>query len=74
MNSKYNVTERTQAKIRRVKASIHIIESDLQSREESQQRVHPGASGKQRFVDVDIEQQRRLANVFHYRGIVLNGT
>lgn len=50
-----------------------MIQSDLQSREKGQQRVHPGASGKQRFVDVDIQQQRRLANVFHYRCIVLNG-
>lgn len=51
-----------------------MIQSDLQSREEGQQRVHPGASGKQWFVDVDIQQQWRLANVFHYRCIVLNGT
>lgn len=50
-----------------------MIQSDLQSGEEGQQRVHPGASRKQWFVDVDIQQQWRLANVFHYRCIVLNG-
>lgn len=65
----YNITEMAQPK---VKALIHMIQTDLQSREEGQQRVHPGASGKQRFVDVDIQQQRRLANVLHYRCIVLN--
>lgn len=73
MNSKYNVSDMAQAVIGRVKSSIHMIQSDLQSREEGQQRVHPGASGKQRFVDVDIEQQWRLANVLHYGCIVLNG-
>lgn len=51
-----------------------MIQSDLQSREECEQRVHPGASGKQRFVDVDVQQQRRLTYVLHYRRIVLNGT
>ena len=51
-----------------------MIESDLQTREEGQQGVHPGASRKQRFVDVDIQQQRRLANVLHNRCIVLNRT
>lgn len=38
----------------KVKALFYMIQSDLQSRKEGQQRVHPGASGKQRFVDVDI--------------------
>lgn len=42
-----------------------MINSDLQSREEGQQRVHPGASRKERFVNVDIQQKRRLANVLH---------
>lgn len=61
-----------QAYIRRVTPSISMIQSDLQSREEGQQRVHPGASGEQRFVDVNVQQQRGLADVLHYRRIVLN--
>ena len=63
------MTERVQPK---VKALFHVVSSDLQTREEGQQRVHPCASGKQRFVDVDVQQQRRLANVLHYGSIVLH--
>lgn len=55
-------------------APFHMLLSDLQSREEGQKGVHPGASREQRLVDVDIQQQRRLTDVLHYRCIVLNGT
>lgn len=48
--------------------------TDLQSRKKGQQRVHPGSSRKQRFMDVNIQQQWRLTNVLHYGGIVLNRT
>lgn len=53
---------------------IIVNHTDLQSGEEGQQRVHPGASRKQRFMDVNVQQQRRLTNVLHYGGIVLNTT
>lgn len=56
------------------KAEITRIQTDLQSGEKGQQRVHPGSSRKQRFMDVNIQQQRRLTNVLHYGGIVLNRT
>lgn len=45
--------------------------SDLQAGEERQQRIHPGPSGKQRFVDVDVQQQRRLADVLHDGRVML---
>lgn len=45
--------------------------SHLQPREEGQEGVHPGASRQQRLVDVNIQQERRLADVLHYRRIVL---
>lgn len=48
-----------------------MVGSDLQSGEEGQQRIHPGPSRKQRFVDVDVQQQRRLADVLHDGRIVL---
>lgn len=44
----------------------------LQTGKKSEQRVHPGARGKQRFVYMDVQKQRRLADVLHYGFIVLN--
>lgn len=55
-------------------AGITLNQTDLQSREEGQQRVHPGASRKQRFMDMNVQQQWRLTNVLHYGGIVLDTT
>lgn len=48
--------------------------SDLQAGEERKQGVHPGACGQQGFVDVDVQQQRRLTDILHYRCIVLKDT
>lgn len=48
-----------------------MVWSDLQPWEEGQERIHPGSSREQGFVDVNVEQQWGLTNVLHYRCIVL---
>lgn len=47
---------------------------DLQTREEGQQRVHPAAHAHGGIVHVDVEQQRRLADVLHDGAVVLSHT
>lgn len=74
INNTYKANDTSKGSMRTINDSHHTVLSDLQSREEGQQRVHPGASRKQWFVDVDIQQQRRLADIFHYRCIVLQWT
>lgn len=45
----------------------------LQPWEKGEQGVHPGACGEQGLVDVHVQQEGWLADVLHYRGIVLKG-